>query len=301
MIGDDAQRARGKHRGAGEPPGGADQVLEQVDVVVGVHALHDGGDALETHAGIHRGPGQRRQGSVHAAVELHEHQVPDLDVAVALLVRRSRRSAGDTLAVVVEDLAARSARAGVPHRPEVGSLAEARKALRAHADVSQPDVGGLVVVLVDRAPQARRVQPEVIDEEVPGEMDRLALEIVAEGEIAEHLEERVVACRVADVLEVVVLAAGTHAALAGSRAQVIALLLAEEHVLELHHAGVGEQQRRIVGRNERARGHDHVTLRAEELQEGAAHIGRAHVRRFAQGTPSVRPGVNTGGGADMIR
>jgi hypothetical protein len=25
-----------------------------------VHALHDGGDALEAHAGIHRGLGQRR-------------------------------------------------------------------------------------------------------------------------------------------------------------------------------------------------------------------------------------------------
>jgi hypothetical protein len=59
--------------------------------------------------------------------------------------------------------------------------------------------------------------------------------------------------RVADVLEVVVLAAGAHAALRGGRARVVALLLAEEHVLELHHAGVGEQQRRIVAGHQRAR------------------------------------------------
>ncbi len=34
---------------------GRDQRLEQVDVVVVVHALQDGGDALEPHAGVDRG------------------------------------------------------------------------------------------------------------------------------------------------------------------------------------------------------------------------------------------------------
>jgi hypothetical protein len=37
-------------------------------------------------------------------------------------------------------------------------------------------------------------------------MDRIALEIVAKAEIAEHFEERVMAGRIADVLEIVVLA-----------------------------------------------------------------------------------------------
>ena len=117
-------------------------------------------------------------------------------------------------------------------------------------------------------------------------MNRLALEVVAEGEIAQHLEECVMPGGVADVLEVVVFAAGAHAALAGDGAQIVALLLAEKHVLELHHAGIGKQQRRVIGRHERTRGHDHMTLFAEELQEGAAHVGRAHVRRFAQALQS---------------
>ena len=59
---------------------------------------------------------------------------------------------------------------------------------------------------------------------------------------------------IADVLEIIVLAARSHAALARWRALVVALLLAEEHVLELHHAGVGEQQRRIVPGHERSDG-----------------------------------------------
>src|ERR1700751_5888075 len=103
-------------------------------------------------------------------------------------------------------------------------------------------------------------------------MNGLALKVVAEGEVPEHLEERVMARGVADILEIVVLAAGAQAALASGGPQIVALLLAEKHVLELHHAGVREEQRRVVPRHERARGHDHVALAAEELQKSAAHI-----------------------------
>ena len=289
VIGDHAQGARGEHRGPRELARRADQVLEQVDVVIGMHALHDRRDALEPHAGVHRGARQRPHAAVRGALVLHEDQIPDLDVAVAVLVRRARRAAGHLRSMVVEDLAARSAGTGVAHRPEVRFRTQAREAQRADADVVEPDVGGLVVVVVDRAPQALRIQAEREDEEVPGEMDRFALEVIAEGEVAEHLEEGVVARGVAHVLQIVVLAPGAHAALAGSGTQVIALLLAEEHVLELHHAGVGEQQRRIVAGHERARGHDDVTLGAKEFQERGAHVRRAHIRRFAQG-PSVQSG-----------
>ena len=78
---------------------------------------------------------------------------------------------------------------------------------------------------------------EVLGDELPGQRDRPLLEVVAEGEVAEHLEERVMPRRVADVVEVVVLAAGAHALLRGGGARVGARLLAGEDVLELHHAG----------------------------------------------------------------
>jgi hypothetical protein len=77
----------------------------------------------------------------------------------------------------------------------------------------------------------------------------------------------VVARRVADVLEVVVLAAGAHAALRGGRARVRALIGAEEHVLELDHARVGEHQRRVVTGHEARRADDRMALRFEELEE----------------------------------
>ncbi len=86
VVGDHAQRGGLQVGGAGDRCGSGDQAAEQVDVVVAVHALHHGGDALQAHAGIHRGLGQRRQLAVGGAVELHEDQIPDLDVAVAVFV-----------------------------------------------------------------------------------------------------------------------------------------------------------------------------------------------------------------------
>ncbi len=83
-------------------------------------------------------------------------------------------------------------------------------------------------------------------QQVPGELDGTLLEVVAEGKIAQHLEERVMAGGVADVFQVVVLAAGPHALLGGGGPHVAPLVLAEEHALELHHAGVDEEQRGVV-------------------------------------------------------
>ena len=86
-----------------------DQIAEQIDLVVRMHALQHRGDALQPHAGVDRGLGQRMHLAVLVAVELHEDQVPDLDVAVAVGVRACRRSAGDRRPVIVEHLGARAA------------------------------------------------------------------------------------------------------------------------------------------------------------------------------------------------
>ena len=70
-----------------------DQILEQVDLVIAVHLLHHCGNALQPHAGIDRRLGQRMQCSRAVPVVLHEHQVPDFDVAVAVRLGRARRAA----------------------------------------------------------------------------------------------------------------------------------------------------------------------------------------------------------------
>jgi hypothetical protein len=81
-----------------------------------------------------------------------------------------------------------------------------------------PQIVGVVVVVVDRDHQPILVEPKSLRDQFPGELDRLRLEIIAEREIAEHLEERVMARGIADIVEIVVLAAGAHAFLRGTAA-----------------------------------------------------------------------------------
>src|SRR5207248_6766534 len=76
-----------------------------------------------------------------------------------------------------------------------------------------------------------------------------------------------------DVLEIVVLAAGPDALLAGGGAFVVTGLAAGEDVLELDHSRVGEQQRGIVLRHERRALHAPVAALLEEAQERLADLG----------------------------
>src|ERR1700689_3555965 len=84
------------------------------------------------------------------------------------------------------------------------------------------------------------------------------------------------AAGVTDVIEVVMLAAGADAFLRSRGAVVIAFFLAEKNVLELVHAGVGEQQGRVVGGNERGTADDAVRAGGKIVQEFLAGIGSGH-------------------------
>src|SRR5690606_29813000 len=87
MVGDHAQRFVFAVIAAGQFTSGFQQRLEQVDFVVAVHALHNGRDTLEAHAGVYRGLRQWNHVAVFFALKLHEHVVPDLDKPVAVFFR----------------------------------------------------------------------------------------------------------------------------------------------------------------------------------------------------------------------
>ncbi|MDX6361473.1 MAG: alanyl-tRNA synthetase [Streptomyces sp.] len=80
-------------------------------------------------------------------------------------------------------------------------------------------------------------------QQLPGERDHRLLEVVAEGEVAAHLEERRVARCLADLIDVEEPHTLLHARRAGPRRR----LLAEEVRQERLHAGDGEQRRRVIG------------------------------------------------------
>ncbi len=86
-----------------------------------------------------------------------------------------------------------------------------------------PQLVGLVVFAKDGDVETVFGQGEFAGEQVPGEVDGVGFEVIAEGEIAEHFEEGVMAAGVADVVEIVVFAAGADALLRGGGARVVAL------------------------------------------------------------------------------
>ena len=200
-------------------------------------------------------------------LELHEDEVPELDEPVAVLFRGARRTAPDLRPVVVEELRAGAVGAGVAHPPPVVVGVDADDALVGQARDLLPQVRGLLVRLVDGDEDLFLRKTEDLGRDGPGLLDGDVLEVVAEGEVAQHLEEGVVAGGVADVVEVVVLAAGAHRLLRGGGAGIGARLQPGEHVLELDHARVGEHQRGIVARHDGRGGHDLVVAALEEAQE----------------------------------
>ncbi len=251
----------------------ADQALQQVAVVVGGLVLHDGRDALEAHAGVDVAVRKLGQRPVLLAVVLREDEVPELEEAVAVVAARAAvlASAAELLALVEVDLGAGAARAGGAGRPEVVVGAEAGDVVVGDS-LLVPELDGLVVVLEDGHVEALLGQAQVIGvgDEVVRPLDRVLLGVAAEGEVAEHLEEAEVR-GVADVVDVV----GAQALLAGARADLGHGALALVVLLELVHARVGEQQRRVVRDKRRGRV-ELAALLLEEAQEVLADLGSGH-------------------------
>src|SRR5438132_3027543 len=117
-----------------------------------------------------------------------------------------RRGTGASVDV---ELGARSARARGPGLPEVLRACALDDSLGRDADL-EPVLDGFlvgadperVVAFEDGHPDVLRREAEDLERELPRELDGLALEVVAEGEVAEHLKEREVAWSRADVVDV---------------------------------------------------------------------------------------------------
>ena len=271
VVGQDAQRALlglGVRR---ELPAQRHERRELVGLEDRRRALLDERHAVQAQAGVDVLVRQRRERADRVLVELHEHEVPVLEEALVLTAGQVLGRAELDAAVQVE-LRARAARPGRARLPEVLRARAQHDALARHADgLPGRDrllVGAeaeLLVALEHRDPDVPGLEPETVQRELPRLLDRALLEVVAQGEVAEHLEERQVARGVADVLDV----GRAEALLTRRQAVVRRALLAEEVRLERVHARGREQDRRVVVcRDERARCAPHVAALLEEGEVG---------------------------------
>ena len=252
-------------------------------VAVGlVHAhdvLQDRGRALDAHAGVDVLLRERRQLPVRVQLELHEDEVPELEEALA--ARAARLAVGLAAAVldapVVVHLGVRPARPGAADRPEVLRGGQQDDPLDRLADLpplvvrdlvlAEPELG---VAREDADPEPFGIELQVLEDELPRELDRALLEVLAEREVAEHLEERQVRPVEADLVDV-----GRAEALLHRRQQRRRRLLSPEEVRHQRlHPGGREQRRAVVGtRDQRRRRAEGMALRLEEGAEARAQLG----------------------------
>ena len=263
-----------------------DDRLEDIRVIVGFLVLHSHAEAFEAHARIDVLGRQRVQLAGDHAVELHEHEVPNLDDERVVLVHQLGAGNFGTFLVVAQvdvDFRARAARTGVAHFPEVVLLVALQDAVfrqKILPEVVCFLVESCAVFLVageDGGVKARLVELHHLGEELPGVGDGLFLEIVAERPVAEHLEHGVVVSVAADLFQVVVLAGDTEALLRVGHTRKFAGRVPEEDVLELVHTGIGEHQCRVIFHHHRRGRHDVVAFGLEKVQKSGAYFVRCHI------------------------
>ena len=269
-----------------------DHRAHQVDLVNVVHALQQAGDALYAHAGIDVLARQRAEdlklllGSALAALVLHEHEVPDLDIAVLIGFRATLDAVFG--AAVVVDLRAWPARPRDAHRPVVVGHAAALNALSRQPGHLLPQCDSFIVVVKHGGPKTFGIKTVAarrhrVGQQRPGQFDGPALEVIAEGEVARHLKEGVVPGGDSNFVDI----RGADALLDAHRSVERRCALAQEEGHELHHAGVDEQQVGIV-EDHRGTGHLGVTGADEMIQEPLPDLMGLH------GCPWV-PGVDAPG------
>ena len=243
-----------------------------VGVKQGRHVLAHARQTLKAHAGIDVLLHKLGVVALAVVIELREHDVPDFDIPVTVAAHGAAGLAAAPLrAAVVVDLRARTARA-CAMLPEVVLLAKAEDALSRDTDLLVPDFKRLVVVEVDRRVQPIRLQtdPFRAGEELPCPGQRLFLKVIAEREVAQHLKIGAVARGLADVVDI----ARADALLAGADARARRHLLAGKERLHRRHAGVDEQNRFVVLRNQRKAGQAQMSLALKKAQ--------VHLAQFVQ-------------------
>src|SRR6202035_5790778 len=99
----------------------------------------------------------------------------------------------------------------------------------------------------DACPQPLLVEAQLLDQELVGVRNRILLEVVAKGEVAEHLEEGQMMPVAANDVDV----DGAEDFLAGGDAREGRLGLHEKVRLERYHTRTGNQQGRIAERDQR--------------------------------------------------
>ena len=166
--------------------------------------------------------------------------------------------------------------AGLARVPEVLLARQAHDVLGIHADLLRQNVESFLILIPNRHPEPIAIEAILslvarAGQQVPRIVDGTFLEVVAEGEVAVHLEERAVTGRLADVVDVVRADALLHRRGARPRGRLNARDVGDER----NHA-CDRKQNRGFRRDERNGRTNLMTLLLEVVEPAGADFRRTH-------------------------
>ncbi len=279
MVGDDTQRnvllVALIVVSAGDLADAVGDVHNGINIEEAGDVLAYAGKTLETHAGVDVLLGEIGVVAFAVIVELGENVVPNFHEAIAVAAGLAVGLATAVFdSAVIVDLGAGAAGTGAV-LPEVIGLAHTDDVVGGNTDFLGPYVESLIVIEVDAGIKSvgLKAYPFGRGEEFPAPCKGFALEIIAEGEVTEHLEIGAVAGGLTDVFDI----AGADALLAGADSASGGLNFTGEVGLHGSHTGVDEKQRGVILRNEGEAGESEVVFGLKELQEHFAKLVKADV------------------------
>ena len=247
-----------------------------VNIEERAHILADAGKTLKAHAGVDVLLLQLGVVVVAVIVKLGEDVVPDFDVTVAVAADGAcGLAASKFLTAVIVDFRAGTAGACAVF-PEIIFLAETEDSFRSDTDLFIPDIKSLIIILIDGGIETVRFQPDPFGrgQELPAPGYCLMLEIIPEGEVAQHLKIGAVACRLADVFNV----AGADALLAGADSVAGRLFFASEVRLHGSHARVNQKNTGIILGNKREAGKAEMPFGFKKAEKHLAQFIQTVIR-----------------------
>ena len=131
--------------------------------------------------------------------------------------------------------------------PEVILLAEPVDTVSRDTDLLVPDIVRLIIFQINGRIQSVRIQSDDLGQEFPRPVQCFSLEVISEGEVAQHLEECSVAGCLADVLNI----SGTDALLTGGDPFSRGSLRACKPGLHRSHSCIDQQKAVVIVRNKR--------------------------------------------------
>ena len=159
-------------------------------------------------------------------------------------------------------------RTGGPHRPEIIIGSDANNPVVRQARMFFPNIHRFFVSMIDCDQKLVRIDAKLFGNQIPSKGNCIFLEVVPKAEIPKHFEKSMVTRSIANIVQIVMLAARANAFLAADRTAIIALLKAGKDVFELNHPGGGKHQSWIIAGHQRRAIDDLMAVFLKVIKEG---------------------------------